>query len=529
MAATQKVAQRPPLRNSETERHPAQQPTNSPERIIPQHGVVTLFGYGINIRVDRGHLILQDGIADERREARFPRVAHGLERLIVIGNDGVVSLAALRWLADQNAAFVMLERDGSVLATTGPVRTSDAKLRRAQARADESGAALQIARGLIHHKLIGHEQVARDRLRDAKAADNIAGYRAALPDAETVDGIRLLESQAASVYWTAWQNVPITFPRKDLPRVPDHWRTFGTRKSMLSGSPRLAVNPVNATLNYLYTLLLVKSSLAIAAMGLDPGLGYLHLDNSYRDSLACDIMEPVRPQVDAFVFDWISGKALKREWFFEQRNGNCRLMADFASELSQTAPMWRRAVAPYAEWLAHTLWSCTPASERDGPPATRLTGRRRREVNGAPPMPPAATPTKPQSVCKICATSIRPDRKYCGACAATFQGEQIRAAAKSAGTLAAHSAEARALASQSRRRHAAAISAWDPSTLPDWLTTQTFAEVIQPMLAKVTTSAVASAIGVSWVYASHIRAGRKRPSPRHWLKLAELVGVSAGE
>ena len=46
---------------------------------------------------------------------------HGLERLVVIGADGVVSLAALRWLADQNAAFVMLERDGSVLTVTGPV------------------------------------------------------------------------------------------------------------------------------------------------------------------------------------------------------------------------------------------------------------------------------------------------------------------------------------------------------------------------------------------------------------------------
>jgi hypothetical protein len=30
----------------------------------------------------------------------------------------MVSLAALRWLADQNASFVMLERNGSVLVTT---------------------------------------------------------------------------------------------------------------------------------------------------------------------------------------------------------------------------------------------------------------------------------------------------------------------------------------------------------------------------------------------------------------------------
>ena len=68
-------------------------------------------------------------------------------------------------------------------------------------------------------------------------------------------------------------------------------------------------------------------------------------------------MEPVRPEVDAFVFEWITGSLLKREWFFEQRDGNCRLMAPFTAQLSETMPMWRRAVAPFAEWVARTLWS----------------------------------------------------------------------------------------------------------------------------------------------------------------------------
>src|SRR5713226_266725 len=80
--------------------------------ILPRHGVITLFGYGIKVSVDRGHLTIQDGIGTERREARLPRVGHGLRRLVVIGSDGLISLAALRWLADQDAAFVMLNRDG---------------------------------------------------------------------------------------------------------------------------------------------------------------------------------------------------------------------------------------------------------------------------------------------------------------------------------------------------------------------------------------------------------------------------------
>lgn len=59
-------------------------------------------------------------------------------------------------------------------------------------------------------------------------------------------------------------------------------------------------------LNYLYALLESESRLAAAALGLDPGMGVLHVDVQARDSLACDLMEPVRPQVDAFVLDWFA-------------------------------------------------------------------------------------------------------------------------------------------------------------------------------------------------------------------------------
>src|SRR6266699_1630209 len=266
MAAAENVRQLPHSHN------------NSTELIVPRHGVVTLFGYGIQVRVDRGHLLLEDGIGAERKQSRFPRVGHGLRRLVVIGSEGMVSLAALRWLADQDASFVMLERDGSVLATTGPVRPSDAKLRRAQAFAAQSGAGLVIARELMSRKLAGQEQVVRTKLRDLPTADTIARFRAALPNTTRLDEIRLLESQGAAIYWAAWRDVPIIFPKADLIRVPDHWRIFGTRKSPLSGSPRLAANPANAMLNYLYALLEADSRLAAAALGLDPGLGILHVD-----------------------------------------------------------------------------------------------------------------------------------------------------------------------------------------------------------------------------------------------------------
>jgi len=73
---------------------------------------------------------------------------------------------------------VMLDRDGSALATTGPVRSSDAKLRRAQALAHSFGAALRIARELTSQKLAGQERVARHKLLDSTTAEAIAKFRA---------------------------------------------------------------------------------------------------------------------------------------------------------------------------------------------------------------------------------------------------------------------------------------------------------------------------------------------------------------
>ena len=57
MAATQTVAQLPSLRKS----------AQGSSKLEPRHGVITLSGYGIVVRVDRGHLILEDGIGADRQ------------------------------------------------------------------------------------------------------------------------------------------------------------------------------------------------------------------------------------------------------------------------------------------------------------------------------------------------------------------------------------------------------------------------------------------------------------------------------
>ena len=499
-----------------------QQPINL---LTPRLGVLTLYGYGIAVNVDRGHLVVKDGIGPDRSEGRFARVGHRLRRLIVIGSDGFVSLAALRWLADQNAAFVMLERDGSVLATTGPVRSSDARLRRAQSLAGQSGAALQIARELITQKLAGQERVTNDLLRDSHAARIIASARDALTTAETIPAIRLPESQAALAYWSAWRAVPVMFPKNDLRRVPDHWRTFGTRVSPLTGSPRLAVNPPNAMLNYLYALLESETRLAAAAMGLDPGIGLLHVDTDARDSLACDLMEPVRPQVDAYILGWLTREPLRREWFFEQRDGNCRLMGSFAVRLSETARTWGRAVAPIAEWVSRELWSTVQKPNRQRLPATRLTQTHKREAKGISSTLPIQAPPKPLRVCRGCGAPIIYGKNFCSSCGVIVARDELIKSAQR-GRIAAQSSEAQARRVETQRRNASAQRKWEESRQPKF-SEAIYRNEIQPRLSRVTIPAIMSALNVCESYAADIRRGRRKPHGRHWVTLARLVDFRA--
>ncbi len=475
------------------------------------------------MRVERGHLVLEDGIG-ARRINRFPRIGHGIRRVVVIGSEGIVSLSALRWLASQDAAFVMLDRDGSVLATTGPVRPSDARLRRAQVLAHQSGAALEITRELIRQKLQAQENLVADTFGNSVASQKIAQGRAALITARTTDEVRLIESRAAYVYWGAWRNLSVNFPTRDLRRVPDHWRIFGARVSPITGSPRLAANPVNAMLNYLYAVLESETRLAVAALGLDPGLGVLHVDTQARDSLACDVMEPIRPLVDAYLLDWISRGMLKREWFFERQDGNCRLMGSFAVRLSETAPTWGHAVAPIAEWVSRALWATIGKRAWQDRPATRLTQSYRRETKGISSISPPKPLPRLESFCKDCGAQIGTGRTRCAACTIPLSTAGLVKAARE-GRIAAQSDQAQTRRADTQRRHEAAKAAWQPSDYPSWLSEEFYRREIQPRLKGITLSILASTLGISIPYAVDIRSSRRVPHPRHWQTLARLVGV----
>ena len=494
---------------------------------IPKHGILVMSGFGLRLKVQNGHLIAEWGIGEERHHVRLPRVNRNLRRVIVVGSDGFATFDAIRWITDIGASLVFLDRRGKLLFASGPTAPSDARLRRAQSLAIGNGVGGEISRSLISAKLQGQERLVGERLKDSSAAQTIATFREKLQRVETVDEIRWLEAQAAIAYFGALRDIPVLWPKMDLPRVPEHWRKVGSRQSPLSGGPRLAITPFHSVLNYCFALLESETRLALTAVGLDPGLGFgLHTDTANRNSLALDVLEPVRPDLESWLVSWIMREPFRRADFFETVTGTCRLMSHLCARLAETTPTWGKLVAPWAEYVARTLWASTSPSKSERRLSTPLTQQHRREAKGRPSFPRIEAPITDR-LCRGCGKNIERRCATCSDCAMAVATERLSSASK-LGRIAARNPEARAKHIASHLRHTKANSAWDASKQPAWLTDQLFSEKIQPLLVHASPSAIAKRIGVSRWYAGRIREGY-RPHPRHWQALAKLVGVVEAE
>ena len=96
-------------------------------------GVCVADGHGIKIRVERSHLVVEDGIGRSRRERTFHKATSGLKRVVIVGTTGYVSLEAVRWLADAKIPLVHIDPEGRLLTASHPMGSDRSALRRAQA------------------------------------------------------------------------------------------------------------------------------------------------------------------------------------------------------------------------------------------------------------------------------------------------------------------------------------------------------------------------------------------------------------
>ena len=330
----------------------------------------------------------------------------------------------------------------------------------------------------------------------------------------------------ASAYWHAWQSVELAFPVNHLARIPAHWRSFGERHSPFTDSARKGVTPLNAILNYCYGIAGAEASIAVLAAGCDPGVGILHADRVGRDSLAYDVLEHVRPHIDAFVLRLVCEHTFACEDFFETRQGVCRLLPSITHRLSETASQWAKMLHPIAHSVARRF-------EREGA-AGRLVIDTSLEASGSVTRLPAILSSVRQKLhasseaaanrnrrCCRCGDAFHKKRGlYCTACISTLPAtasDYARLAPKRRQREESGeepSNETRQLQGHARIQRAAAIREWEAKH-PAIPAAHVFGTEIFPTLGKVRAPEVREVTGLCRSYCGRILRGQYIPHPMH--------------
>jgi CRISPR-associated endonuclease Cas1 len=489
---------------------------------------------GLRVSVERGALVITDGIGDHCRTRRFDKATHGLRRVVIMGTTGTVSIDALHWCSRLGIGVIVLAHDGTVQLASTPRLTDDARLRRTQALAPFEPYGRDVARWLMSRKIVGQGKLVHHHFGDDETAETIGNLALAIEGAATIEELRQLEASAAALYFGAWSGrteCAPSFAAKDRSRIPPHWSRYEGRRSVLASaaSNRKAERPVNALLNYVYALVEAEAILACQAVGLDPGLGIVHADARGRQSLALDVMEPVRPEVDAFVLDMVERRTFRKVEFTETPDRHVRLRSPLTHELAETMPQWAKSLGPIAEHVAHvfgkamagTYSAATPLTSsrhRDAQAvvkARKVEATRRAAAGRVLQRPAAQSAALPLWTCPDCGGAVtNPRHVRCEACidADPASTPEIRGR--------------RGAAIAARRR---ALTEWDKVNPDRVYDPEMFRREILPRLGTVPLVQIMEAAGCCKASASDYRRGKRTPHVSTWGALAELARVEVGE
>lgn len=123
----------------------------------------------------------------------------------------------------------------------------------------------------------------------------------------SVDEVRGVEGKAAKDYFYVFDDLILR----------DKDTFFFEQRSR-----RPPLDRMNALLSFAYALLASDCTAALQGVGLDPYVGFLHVDRPGRPSLTMDLMEELRPVVaDRLALSLINTGAIQAKHFEERENG----------------------------------------------------------------------------------------------------------------------------------------------------------------------------------------------------------------
>lgn len=242
---------------------------------------------------------------------------------IICFNRMGVSPQLMHSCAQNNVGLSFLSPSGEFLArVSGPVN-GNVLLRRKQYRiADDAMKCLSISQimiaGKIHNSRKALERLKRDHPERGlqtdvqQASSHLNRLKLRCMTTRSLDELRGIEGEAANIYFSVFNRMIL---------INDESFVFSGRNR------RPPKDNVNCLLSLAYTLLTHEMRSALETVGLDPYVGFLHMDRPGRVSLALDMIEELRSYCcDRFVISLINKKQVKSNGF--EVNGFNVIMKD---------------------------------------------------------------------------------------------------------------------------------------------------------------------------------------------------------
>lgn len=234
-----------------------------------------------------------------------------LSRVFVRG-DVTLSSGLLGKLGERGIGVIVLSGRKATPSLLLARPHNDAARRVAQYRMSlDSNFCLRFSRAVVEAKLRAQaaflserrENEPRSRYLLTLCLKRLATSLDAVDAQPTIASLRGIEGSGAAAYFEGFADL-----------LPERLHFMGRNRR----PPR---DPVNAVLSLAYTLLHAEAVLALYGAGLDPFVGFYHALDFGRESLACDLVEPLRSEVDRHVLFLFRTEKLRAEDFSQTESG----------------------------------------------------------------------------------------------------------------------------------------------------------------------------------------------------------------
>lgn len=213
-----------------------------------------------------------------------------IETLIVVGKTSLSTSDIIKLTQHINILLISYNYANSAIITSTRGKSPELKLLQYRASTTSS---LPIAKELLTNKIKSHIE----HLKNHDIKIEFEPYNDKISGAKNLDTLLGIEGSFSKLYFGHYFSL--------FPKV--------LHKGKRSKRPPL--DPLNAMLSLNYTLFYNLISINLIGHGFEPGIGFLHRPFRSHNALASDLLELLRADINAYVYDIFTKKIITQSDF----------------------------------------------------------------------------------------------------------------------------------------------------------------------------------------------------------------------